>query len=211
MIFTIELKGMGVHYRRQNDNSWRPINEDLLLNVNDFQTNDPEEVVQMSSGEGQIELDGISYNVNPTVVHFGHDNVLNSTSTVFRQELPKLPSVEQLREVIAGGDDSQHNSLILNVYGDFELRPRPPYDISLNDPTVIVRNETYSAGNGYVGTEAAQDEKHIEQEYAAALAIWLRHLKTGVTRVYCDAMATKPVNDILSEIYQLEQNWVPQY
>ena len=204
MIFTIEFKGMDRHFRRKKDNSWRTIkHSDISLQENDYQTNDPKEVLAKSCDEGVIEIDGIEYNVNPIYINWGRDNILNPASLVFRKNIPHLPSIDQLRDVIANGDDSKHNSLILNVYGNFELRSLPSYDISKNDPTVIVRHETYSAGNGYVGVESSKDDNHINQEYAASLELWASHLKTGGTQMYCDSTATRELTDILEEIQQM--------
>lgn len=211
MKFTIELKELDRFHRLQKDNSWRIIDDNRSLIETDFQTNNPGEVLGKSSHEGEIVLDGVKYKVNPTLVDFGNDNVLSTTSLVFRKQFPILPSIDQLRDTIANGDDSKHNSLILNVYGKFELRTRPPYDISKNDPTVIVRNETYSAGNEYVGVKASKDEQHVKQEYKASLEFWIRHLAKGVTQEYCDLASDRKTVDIIAEIKELENNWTAQY
>ena len=214
MIFTIDLTHYCKLYRHQNDNSWRSIGNNVLQLVeNDFQTLNPQEVVHMSRrDEFQMKLDGVLYRVNSRVNSRVNDtNTLYYSSTVFRREFPETPSLEQLQNVIANGDDSRNNSLILNVYGNFELRPAPPYDFTVNDPTVIFRNETYIQGNRYVGAEAARDERHINGEYATSLDSWIDHLKTGDIKDYSDSLTNRTVNDMLQEIDQLRQTWVPQY
>lgn len=46
-----------------------------------------------------------------------------------------------------GGDDSCHNLLVLNVYAKFELRSWHPFDERRNDPSIVLRHQTFAAGN----------------------------------------------------------------
>lgn len=131
---------------------------------------------------------------------------------IFRRDFPDaIPSKEQLRTVIANADDSQINSLILNLNGTFELRERPPFDIHKNDPTVIIRHETFAAGNDYVGLEAAQDVELIDELFCSSLVGWLNHLKFGQTQEYVGFSNRGNSEQIQSEIEHLREKWIPAY
>jgi hypothetical protein len=113
--------------------------------------------------------------------------------------------------VLAGGDDSKNNSLILNLNGAFELRQWPPFDIHRNDPTMILCHETFAAGNEYVGVDAAQDDQHVGELYRGSLVGWLNHLKYGRTQEYICFLTGTDYEPILGEIKQLREQWVPTY
>lgn len=210
MIFTIELKGES-DYRLQRDGTWRRLDQDnhALLD-SDFQTSSPSEVTNRTPYGNQIELEGTVYKVSPTVGLISE--VLCGSSTAYRREFPdSVPSKEQLRAVIATGDDEHANSLILNLQGQFELRRRPPFDINKNDPTVVFRYETFAPGNDYVGLEAAQDETHIDDMFCSSLGGWLVHLTTGQTRAYSDMRSNESSEQLQKEIEGLRSSWIPAY
>ena len=73
-------------------------------------------------------------------------------------------TIDQLRDLIAAGDDSHHN----------KLRITSSREIFLSDIVglehlegIIGRFETFVAGNGYVGLNAALDQQFIESLYTA--------------------------------------------
>lgn len=103
------------------------------------------------------------------------------------------------------------NVLILNVDGGFELRQRPPFDISRNDPTIVVRHETFIRGNDYVGAAAAGDDRLIRQLYESSLEAWLEHLKTGETQEYSDTSSQRDKQELLDEVEKIRSGWTPQY
>jgi len=207
MEFTIELDGIGVRYRLLKDRKWRKLLKDVRLQESDFRTTDASVVIRDSPPrDSSIVLDGVTYKVNPTVASLA-DNVLSSASSVIRAKFPAVPQLDQLRQAIRNGDDSQTNALVLNAQGSFELRPRPPYNISLNDPTVVVRHETFIAGNGYVGAEAAKHAQFIDEIYATSIDAWIAHLKTGKTQVYSELPSRRSVADLLSELENMRETW----
>src|SRR2546426_3689954 len=129
MIFTVELKaGFDTAFRLQTNGEWRRMNRDYSLREEDFRTTNASDVLRLTPYGTEILLDGIQYQVSPAIGRLGE--ILSGDSLVFRNQFPEaLPTQEQLEEVISNGDDSQHNCLILNVRGEFELRQRPPFDI----------------------------------------------------------------------------------
>ena len=89
-----------------------------------------------------------------------------------------MPTRNQLKETIAGGNDNHHNSLVIDINGMFKLIPlidKSPSELQ----SYPVRFETFQAGNGYVGYLASMDETFIEQTYKALLEDWWLHLDTG--------------------------------
>ena len=210
MIFTIELDGIVVRYRLQKSGSWRALRDDLQLSGDDYTTMDPESVDSLTPKGTTLELEGTHYKVNPSEATLT-DAVLGSASTCFRTVFPRVPSVDQLRQTIAAGDDSHMNVHVLNIDGLFELRQRPPFDITRNDPSVVVRHETFAAGNGYVGPQAARSRQLINDLYDSSIEAWLEHLRTGETQEFSDLPSEMSRQQVLAALETLRQDWRPQY
>ncbi len=86
------------------------------------------------------------------------------------------PKIEQLIDTIKNGDDTRHNSLILNLDGTFEI----PEEISLDiKKEYIIRFETFVADNNYVGFNASEDKKFIDRIYKKALEAWNDYQKNN--------------------------------
>ena len=86
-------------------------------------------------------------------------------------------TIEQLRDLIASGDDSHDNQIRITTSGDIFLSNI----VGADDLDGIAgRFETYDAGNGYVGAEAAADQKFIEELFDA-----IQHWKES-PRTYID-------------------------
>lgn len=212
MLFTVELVTLShIRFRLQEDDSWRKLENNFNLQSTDFRTDEPSIVVQKSKGKDVIELEGNIYRINPSLYSRTETDIVYYTSMVFRRTFPSIPDKEQLRQVIAAGDDSKNNSLILNVYGKFELRQRPPYDIHQNDPTVIVRNETFAAHNDYVGPNASKDDSHIDAHYLTSLRHWVNHLYFGQSHKYSGEFTTKTIAEIQAELVSIKYQWSPEY
>ncbi|MNT01434.1 hypothetical protein D3C72_1359000 [compost metagenome] len=107
------------------------------------------------------------------------------------------------------GDDRNSNSLILNVYGFFELRARECINI-ISDPTIIFRNETFQAGNGYVGVESSNDKRFVDAMYLEAIIHWKKHLETGITGLYSDDMHGGYIENLINEIENLKVDFERQ-
>ncbi|MDU1604960.1 MAG: hypothetical protein E6845_18555 [Clostridium sp.] len=78
-------------------------------------------------------------------------------------------SREQLVELIKNGDDSYDNQIRVTKDGIIFLsRIVGAEDIS----NLRFRFETYDAGNGYVGPEAADDDEYIDDLYNGLIKTW---------------------------------------
>jgi len=136
---------------------------------------------------------------------------LYHSSCVFRRDYPEEPILEQLKSTIAAGDDSVNNCLILNVHGKFELKQSPPFNQLINDPSIVVRHETFICGNGYVGPEAAAHDTLMHDLFVSSLEHWKNHLKYHTTQEYSDTHSSKTLKQIQKELEELRKNWQPDY
>lgn len=73
-------------------------------------------------------------------------------------------TIDQLRDLIAAGDDSHHNQLRITSSREFFLSDIVGLE---HLEEIIGRFETFVAGNGYVGLNAALDQQFIESLYTA--------------------------------------------
>ncbi|MAE12959.1 hypothetical protein CMO92_00200 [Candidatus Woesearchaeota archaeon] len=211
MRFTIEAqKNILDRFRLQTDNSWREIQKEGLRDT-DLLLSDPLDTIEYCVGEQTITLDGKTYRANPQgTVSMGElINSFHITPRLHRLTKPRIPDKTTLVRVIQNGDDSHHNVLVIDLYGEFGLktweddtvktfylRPQgepilqeitiPDYDLR-KDPTIAVRGETFGAGNDYVGREASFDQDHIDLEFHCLLGAWHHHLKTGELNIYVES------------------------
>lgn len=204
MKFYLELSNNIETYRLQKDDSWRPIGERSIKET-DFLTESSQEIMLKQKVDSTITIGDKTWKVNTSESMFGETDKLYYDAHVLRTNTPETPSKEQLISTIRNGNDAINNSLILNVYGKFELRNFAKVNLSIEDPTIVVRNETFGAGNEYVGEKAANHKSFIDDIYACTLENWLNHLKTGGTNMYSDTRATKSVGDILLDIEQFNK------
>nr|MBA5583964.1 protein kinase [Anaerobacillus isosaccharinicus]QOY38534.1 protein kinase [Anaerobacillus isosaccharinicus] len=116
-----------------------------------------------------------------------------------RLEKPKqaYPTKEELATLILNGNDSEHNSLVIDFDGKAHLIPlkgRMPNSLT----GYAVRFETFGAENGYVGTEKSLN--HLDHTYQCLLEGWLDHLVYGSTsyRDYSENEFT--VEELLKQI-----------
>lgn len=210
MKFYLELTDDSETYRLQKDDSWRKITE-MNICDSDYTSTNGNEVMLKQKVDSTIELEGKKRELNSTSRTFGQGNVLDYNAFVLRKEFPETPSKEQLVATIKNGNDSINNSLVLNVNGLFELRNFNSINLSIQDPTIVMRNETFGAGNEYVGESAANHIDFINDIYSSALEYWYDHLKTGATNMYSDSRASNGIEHNLKEIEALKTDYKPNY
>lgn len=197
------------HYRLQNDKkTWRRIIMNEPLRDSDFLSSEIYEFFKLQEIDSEIELDRKVWELNSTSGQVGQDNGLEYKILVKRYFYPLVPSFEQLISVIKQGDDRLHNSLILNVFGFFELRNFDTINISIEDPTIVFRHETFSIGNDYVGSNASKDDLLMQNIYSTAIENWLDHLKTGRTNFYADFHTIKKIDYLLEELDKFKANFI---
>ena len=192
MEFYLELSDNIENLRLQKDGAWRKIQIGEKLSESDFTSSYVFDLIRIQARKTRsIAGDKEYFHGND---HFYHHVMVK------RESFPKTPSKEQLRSVIRQGDDNITNSLILNVYGFFELRDFYTMEINTDDPSIVFRYETFGAENEYVGEESAKDERYITDLYTTFLEGWLSHLKNGMTNRYFTTESKRSEETILAEI-----------
>lgn len=91
--------------------------------------------------------------------------------------LENSPTVEELCELIKECDDEAgHHVLWVTKNGDVRVsrvpKDKTPVDFEEAEPEMQLRYETFEAGNGYVGPEAAEDEGWVNQLFDALVNEW---------------------------------------
>lgn len=83
---------------------------------------------------------------------------------------------EQLKTLIASGDDSIRNQIRIKTDGTIFLST-----IVGNNCLVGIdgRFETFDAGNGYVGEEAARNQEYLDRLYNA-IQNWIKNRKSYI-------------------------------
>lgn len=79
-------------------------------------------------------------------------------------------TLEQLRKLIASGDDRHHNQIRVSTAGMVYLSQDIVGADQLDD--VAFRFETFDAGNDYVGKAASEDDYHVKPIYNALKGNW---------------------------------------
>lgn len=92
--------------------------------------------------------------------------------------LDRNPTKQDLRALLARFDDTAgHHVLWVATNGEVAITPLPrtwpPVEIQPGTPADMrLRYETFLAGNGYVGLEAAQDEEWVDKLFDRLLEEW---------------------------------------
>ncbi len=91
--------------------------------------------------------------------------------------LNQQPMREELRSLLLRCDDrAGHHVLWVDSSGEVHLTRLPtgwpPVDLQISGDRVRLRCETFLAGNGYVGSEAAQDEGWLDELLTALVEAW---------------------------------------
>jgi hypothetical protein len=91
--------------------------------------------------------------------------------------MQKKPSIDELKDIFSQCDDeAAHHVLWIDKSGEVFLSRLPeeltPIGFEEAKPEMQVRFETYSQGTGYVGSEAANDNKFIANVFNSLLKVW---------------------------------------
>lgn len=99
--------------------------------------------------------------------------------------MKSMPNLVQLQQVIASGNDSINNRLILNLNGDFELYPFETSrdDYNFQNLNYITRWDTFDSGNDYVGKNASNDLSFLNKLMEWANEAWDLHNKNGNVKI----------------------------
>lgn len=87
------------------------------------------------------------------------------------------PTKEQLKTLFSACDDTiGHHVLWVSKNGDVALTPLPneltPAGFDQTNPDIQLRYETFVRGNGYVGEQAADDERFVDRIFKSLQSEW---------------------------------------
>jgi len=91
--------------------------------------------------------------------------------------LNQKPTREQLKTLFSACDDTiGHHVLWVSKNGDVALTPLPN-ELTLagfdqTNPDIQLRYETFVRGNGYVGEQAADDERFVDRIFKSLQSEW---------------------------------------
>lgn len=107
------------------------------------------------------------------------------------------PSYEQYKLLIESCDDNKRNTIILYKNGLFGAKEN--FNLNNNFTEYVGRGETLQAGNGYVGRDAVNDKRYMQESYAMYLKAWIDFVQHGVGDRYLDIYP----NDSVEELEQI--------
>jgi hypothetical protein len=173
---------LGPTYRLRQDMSWRMTPPNDVID-GDYLAESIADAIRLQHVNREVTISGRTFTLNPDIVILGDDTTLHYEIFVQRSEdeIPPQPSIEQLRALIAAGDEKTMNMLVLSIHGLFELRNATLWAARIIDPSIAVRYETFIEHSNHVGAEAATDDAFIGDVYAAMIEGWHTHLATGET------------------------------
>jgi len=101
--------------------------------------------------------------------------------------LNQNPAKEQLKALFSAcGDSIGHHVLWVSKNGDVALSPLPseinPVGFDQTNPDLLLRYETFVRGNGYVGQQAAEDEKFVDRIFNSLQSEWSTVTETSPQR-----------------------------
>jgi serine/threonine protein kinase len=102
------------------------------------------------------------------------DNIIYFSIKLHKIKSPAhLFTKTELEAELRNGDDSKHNTLVIDSDGYFKLVDDDKY----TKQRYPVRHESFNAYNNYVGQYSSLN--HLDDTYLSSLQGWLRYLKTG--------------------------------
>ena len=198
--FTVDADVQFQPYRLQVDGGWRELDSGgsgLNIRDSDLVLTDVREMGKYEKRKRIENIGGKTYFVNPNPVQVFSDKHAFVFPRLHRTQAPRRFTRRELYHVIANGDDSIFNSLILDFDGRFSLIDfHSPERI---DSEIAVRNECFCAGNGYVGRDAANDRGHMDGTYLGMLDGWIKHLKTRKLDIFVDETPNESEEELWKE------------
>jgi len=200
-------------YRLQTDGSWRRMSSALSKNYpelcrdDDPSPNDQLYDTLLDAGlfigtlSDKLKIDGQVYPIKD--LEGGTLQELHARANVqpmvYRLTKPRRFTPDEIKAVIANGNDNINNALTLDLEGHVVLQQFSTKLLS-NCLPIAVRLRAFCAGNDYVGLEAAKDNSHIQEQYIALLEGWTTHLMTGELNIMPEWEYTKSVEELWKEV-----------
>jgi hypothetical protein len=189
-------------YRLQKDDSWK----DIKYSPKEEPSSNDVVVAELYEAgfligklPKTITIKGKKYPVNPNSFSLG-DPTVYVQPTVYRITKPHQLTEAEVCSAIATGNDDINNTLTVDLEGRVRLRKFNPAIVTSNFSGIAVRNETFCAGNEYVGQEAARDKSHVTEQYETLLDGWITHLSTGKVNIFQDLSPSESEEKMLVDL-----------
>lgn len=196
MKFTIDvLKFVLTEYRLKKDGTFKKVQgiDPKIILEDDYLFDDYFQAKNWTKENPHIELDGKIIDLSPDRAIGFTDYYYQIRPHRIRKPKQNYVTKEQLKNVLKNGDDSKHNSLVIDFDGFLHLLP---FEQAVKFP-YAVRFETFQAGNGYVGENS--NLYHLENTYLALLQGWADHLGSH-NQIYRDYTDTRSEDEVIEEI-----------
>lgn len=177
MQYLVEMDRIRDEWRLQVDGSWRNIEKDSSTTETDRRF---DVLAQLRPFQQRFEvvLAGDRMMANPQ--YCSMQTWCHAQFRVIRDQTPRTPTKDELQQVIAGGDDSVDNTLVIDLGGTIRLKPWRNGRSPIYDLDIAVRMSTCDRGKGYIGREPAADGKYVDRIYRDLDRLWEQHVATGV-------------------------------
>lgn len=172
MKYFINLKKHGLiikHYFTK-DKEFSKIPENILMVLQDAMLFESYTDARLFAENNSFYFDGKQIEAFPMVVNLFEDPTLDIRG--IREDSPQklFFNEEDVRNAILNGDDSFHNSLVVDHDGNVKTFKRDN-NYEINDFAVI-NGEVFQARNGYIGLEASEDKNFVNSEYLRLFEAW---------------------------------------
>jgi len=197
-------------YRLQEDYSWKQLNDNKGISEGDLAFSNPFGAQKECDVRKDkiIEINGISYQINPDRPDLTEGGIAFVSPHIHRTTKPRRFSQEEMRRALSTGDDSLHNTLVLDIYGYFRLTDEMDRFDVRGDPRVAVYSPL-PQGEGYVGTGPSTKAKMVFGHlFRAMTSRWTHHLKTGQIKLYTDFEDGVEMGSVWSRLKEAEDRIV---
>lgn len=215
MQFTIDCDAdlrNGPSLRLTKDGAWRQIAwPEPIRHDKDLVIDDSEQAAEKAGTFDVVEFEGLTYDAKHEMgMSFGLGPTGLMASELYASVFPRVHrdvkprqfTLEEVRQAIASGDDTQDNCLIVDLDGHVQMCEANG-DHPKDDPRTAVSLRMFLAGNEYAGKDASQDSNHVELSFNQLLHLWKRHRVTGEIGIIDDTFPYIASTDLLHEIEQL--------
>lgn len=222
MKFAINIEsGRGRYvFRLNNQNLWTICRNSPMLSTTDYQTSDPNDIISKQVKDLTVRICSEDFEIAPELgTEWGNEKQLHYSIYGFRQNYPKPPEENQLRQLLLSGNDTEVNTLVLKIDAQFYLLSQNQIIDNPTNPECVGKFEAFQPNNGFVGSSINNDEigKYVQNIFKIAIYHWVEHLKYKKLNVFMDLDLNSEADhipgiiDLFSELGEIRNKWKADY